>query len=129
VTDAKAIDIDDAAVLAALDTIPDAVLAHLKPESLVTANNVAAEAGQRIARRTGDTAEGITVEETYNGEGYVVLVRGTRQHIARYLEFSTSRMTARPFLFPSAQLEQGPAIRRARVAVQDAIDEKGLGAD
>jgi len=36
-------------------------------------------------------------------------------------------MTAKPFLFVSARLEEGAHDRRAREAVQAAIDEKGLG--
>jgi len=127
VPDQIALDVENAALLAALDAIPDAVFAHMKPELRVTANNIAAEAGRRIRRRTGETGDAITVDETHNGDGYVVFVGGTRGHIARFLEFGTSRMKAKPFLFASAQLEAGPALRRARFAIQDAIDEKGLG--
>ena len=36
-------------------------------------------------------------------------------------------MTAQPFLFASARLEEGAHDRRAREAVQAAIDETGLG--
>jgi HK97 gp10 family phage protein len=118
---------DDTALLAALDAIPDAVRAHLKPESKVTADNIAAEARGRIRRRTGQTGEAITVEETRNGDGYLVWVGQARRHIGRYLEFGTTRMSAKPFLFVSARLEAGAALRRARLAIQDAIDEKGLG--
>ena len=121
------LEVDDAALLAALETIPDAVLAHLKPESKVTADNIAAEAAHRIQRQSGATGDQIVVEETHNGDGYVVLVRGDRQHIARFLEWGTVHQRAYPFLFASARLEEGPNLRRARLAVQDAIDEKGLG--
>lgn len=121
------LDVDDTALLAALDTMPDACAAHLKPESKVTADNIAAEAAQRIQRRTGATGDQIVVEETHNGDGYVVLVRGNRQHIARFLEWGTVHQRAYPFLFASARLEEGPNLQRARLAIQDAIDEKGLG--
>jgi HK97 gp10 family phage protein len=124
------IDVDDAALLAALDAIPDAVRAHAKPAARVTADHIAAEAGRRIARRTGQTAGEITVEETHAGDGYVVFVGAGgagRSHVGRYLEFGTVHMRARPFLFPSAQLEAGAHDRRMRDAVQDAIDEHGLG--
>lgn len=124
---AMSIETDTTALLAALEAIPDAVLAHLKPESKITADNIAAEAAQRIRRRTGATGDQIVVEETHNGDGYVVFVKGSRQHIARFLEFGTVHQRATPFLFPSARLEQGPALRRARPAIQDAIDETGLG--
>jgi len=121
------IEVDNTALLAALTEIPDAVFAHLKPESKITADNIAAEASQRIRRRTGETGDAITVDETHNGDGYVVYVGGKRGHIGRFLEFGTKHMSASPFLFPSARLEAGPALQRARPAIQDAIDEKGLG--
>ena len=122
-----ALDVDDTALLAALDTMPDACVAHLKPESKITADNIAADAAQRIQRQTGQTGDQIVVEETHNGDGYVVLVRGDRQHIARFLEWGTVHQRAYPFLFASARLEEGPNLQRARLAIQDAIDEKGLG--
>jgi len=122
------LNVDTTALLAALDAIPDAVLAHLKPESKITADNVAAEAARRVQRRTGKTGDAITVEETHNGDGYVVFVGNGRGHVGRYLEFGTrGHAHAHPFLFVSARLEEGPNLRRARLAIQDAIDEKGLG--
>jgi len=126
-SDAVTLAVENAALLAALDAIPDEVFAHMKPELKVTADNIAAEAGRRIKRKSGKTGDQIVVQETHNGDGYVVFVFGNRQHIARFLEFGTSRMVAKPFLFASAKLEEGPAMRRARFAVQDAIDGKGLG--
>jgi len=125
--DSLTFDVDTTALLAALDAMPEAVLAHLKPESKVTADNIAAEAARRVRRRTGKTGDAITVEETRNGDGYVVFVGQGRGHIGRYLEFGTKKMPAKPFLFASARLEEGPNLRRARLAIQDAIDEKGLG--
>jgi hypothetical protein len=121
------IQVDNTAVLAALDAIPDAVRAHLKPESKVTADNIAAEAARRIRRRTGQTGDAITVEETNNGDGYVVFVGGGRGHIGRYLAWGTTFMKGDDFLFASARLEEGANLRRAVLAIQDAIDEKGLG--
>ena len=120
-------DIETTALLDALEAIPDAVLAHLKPESKITADNIAAEARARIRRRTGQTGDAITVEETHKGDGYVVFVGGGRTHIGRFLEFGTRHQPAQPFLFASAHLERGANLRRARRAIQDAIDEQGLG--
>jgi hypothetical protein len=121
------IDVDTDALLAALAAIPEAVHAHLKAAAKVTADAIDAEAGARIRRRTGKTGEAITVEETHNGDGYVIYVGQGRQHIGSYLEFGTKLMTEKPFLFASARLEEGAHDRRARDAVQAAIDEKGLG--
>lgn len=125
--DSFTVTVDDAALLVALAAIPAAVLAHLKPVAKITADNIAREAKGRVARRTGATGEAITVEETRNGDGYVVFVGHKRGHIGQFLEFGTKFMTARPFLFASARLEEGPHDRRSRAAVQAAIDEMGLG--
>jgi HK97 gp10 family phage protein len=125
--DSLVVAVDDTALLAALHAIPDAVLAHLKPESKVTANNIASEARRRVQRRTGATSEAITVEETRNGDGYVVFVGKARGHVGRYLEWGTTFARAQPFLFASARLEEGAMLGRARLAIQAAIDGEGLG--
>jgi HK97 gp10 family phage protein len=126
-SDRMTIDVDTTALVAALDAIPAAVHAQLKAAAKVTADNIATEARARVKRRTGQTGDAITVEETHNGDGYVVYVGDGRQHIGSYLEFGTKFMTAKPFLFASARLEEAAHDRRAREAVQAAIDEKGLG--
>jgi HK97 gp10 family phage protein len=119
--------VESAALLAALDAFLAGVHRHLKPQLKITADNVAAEAGRRIRRKTGLTGDAITVEETHNGDGYVVFVGGSRTHIGRFLEFGTKHQQASPFLFPAAALEAGALDRRAREALQAAIDEQGLG--
>lgn len=126
-SDRMTIDVDDAALLAAIDETPDAVHARLKPAAKITADNIATEARARVRRRTGQTGAAITVDEAYRGDGYVVYIGGGRTPIGRYLEYGTRFMNARPFLFASARLEEGAHDRRAREAVQDAIHEKGLG--
>jgi hypothetical protein len=127
VSDAFTIDVDTTALFAAIDEIPETVHRYLKAAAKVTADRIATEARGRIRRRTGQTGEAITVEETYNGDGYVIYVGNKRQHIGSFLEFGTKVMTPKPFLFASARLEEGAHDRRAREAVQAAIDEKGLG--
>lgn len=125
--DSFTVTVDTTALFAALDAIPAAVHAHLKAAAKVTATNIAREAKARIRRRTGKTGDAITVEETHNGDGYVIFTGNGRQHIAHFLEFGTKFMTAKPFLFASARLEEGAHDRRCREAIQDAIDAKGLG--
>lgn len=125
--DSFTVTVDTTALFAALDAIPAAVHAHLKAAAKVTATNIAREAKARIRRRTGKTGDAITVEETHNGDGYVIFTGNGRQHIAHFLEFGTKFMTAKPFLFASARLEEGAHDRRSREAVQAAIDAKGLG--
>ena len=121
------VDVDTAPLIAALNAIPDAIRAHLNANAKVTADNIQREAQARIRRATGATGDAITVEETRNGDGYVVFVGNNRTHIGRFLEFGTRYMAAQPYLFVSARLEEGSHDRRAREAVQDAIAEKGLG--
>lgn len=125
------ITVDITALLAAMAAIPDEVSKSLKAAAKVTAENIAREAKSRIARRTGQTAEGIRVEEARKGDGYIVFVgnpgTGGREHVGFFLEFGTKFMSARPFLFASARLEEGPHDRRSREAVQAAIAVKGLG--
>ena len=125
--DSFTMSVDTAPLLAALDAIPAAVRAHLKAAAQITADNIATEARARVRRRTGQTGDAITVEETHSGDGYVIYTGNGRQHIASFLEFGTKFMTAKPFLFASARLEEGAHQRRCREAVQDAIDEHGLG--
>jgi HK97 gp10 family phage protein len=121
------ITVDTRDLFAAMDAMPNVIMAALKANAKVTADNIAREAKARIARATGATAEAITVEETHNGDGYVVFVGNERTYIGRFLEFGTKFMAARPFLFTSARIEEGSHDRRALEAVQAAIDSKGLG--
>ena len=124
------IDVDTEALLRAIDAMPDAVMAFLKPASKTTADNIANEARGRVARRTGATGDAITVEEAHSGDGYVVYVANAAEdwpHLDIGLEFGTKFMTERPFLIVSARLEEGAHDRRARAAVQAAIDARGFG--
>lgn len=145
--DRMTITADTRELLAALRAIPDAVAVHLKVAAKVTADRIADEARRRVARRTGATAAHITVEEARTGlDGYIIWVtpevrislhtmpsgrthtqRITYNALAGWLEFGTKFMTARPFLFVSARLEEAAHDHRAREAVQAAIDEQGLG--
>jgi hypothetical protein len=130
VADSFTIDVDDLALLEALTTMPDAVMVFLKPAARITADNIAREAKSRVARRTGKTADAITVEEARSGDGYVVFVANAAAdwpNLDIGLEFGTKFMSKRPFLFVSAQLEEGAHDRRSRDAIKAAIDSKGLG--
>jgi hypothetical protein len=125
--DGFTVETDTEALLAAIDANPDAVMAKLVPACKVTADNIAAEARVRIRRRSGKTGDAITVEEAHGGGGYVVFVGGGRTSIGRFLEYGTKFMSAKPFLFASARLEEGAHMERSLEAVQAAIDETGLG--
>jgi HK97 gp10 family phage protein len=125
--DRMTITVDHAALLKAMTDLGPAALRFTKAAAKVTADNIKREAQGRVARATGATGDAITVDETHNGDGYVVFVGNNRTHIGRFLEFGTKYMPARPFLFASATLEAGPHDRRMAEAVQDAIDDVGLG--
>ncbi|HXG56671.1 MAG TPA: HK97 gp10 family phage protein [Vicinamibacterales bacterium] len=122
------IDPDATALLKALQTLGVQAEALVKAAAKETAERIQNEARGRVARATGDTAEGITVEETHDGTGYVVFVnRASQPGLPQWLEFGTKFIGARPFLFSSAAIEVGGHMRRVAEAVQDAIDAQGLG--
>lgn len=142
------IEVDTRALLAALDKLGDRVAARVKAAAKVSAESIAREARARVARHTGQTAKDIHVAESHDKTGYVVLPyppfteivghtmrktgrfhtqRVTTKGLPGWLEFGTRYMTARPYFFASARLEEGAHDRRIRQAVQDTIDEVGLG--
>lgn len=123
------IDADASRLIAILDQLGPAALKHTKPAAKVTADNVKREAIARHKRQllgpsTGQTAAGITVQEDYNREGYVVLSsRQQMYNLPLWLEFGTKYMRPRPYFFSSARLEEGAYDRRMRDAIQAAADE------
>lgn len=121
------IDVDTAALLAALERIPALVEQHAKAAAKVTAENIAREMRARVLRRTGKTAEAITVADSHDGTGYVVYVGAGRGHIAQFIEYGTRYMQRHDFFWAGAQIEQGAHDRRTREAIQEAIDASGLG--
>lgn len=123
------IEVDSAGLIAALDRLGPSVEARLKAAARVTADNIAKEARNRVRRRTGHTAAQIRVEEMTEKAGYVVRANdlSTKKHVESWLEFGTVKMSAKPFLFVSARLENPSHDRRMREAIQDAIDDEGLG--
>jgi hypothetical protein len=121
-------DVDTAALFAALDAVGAGAAAHVKSAAKETAEAIAGEARARVRRATGATAEGITIEETHDGTGYVVFVqRPDNPGLPGWIEHGTKFMPSRGFLFVSARLEEGPHLRRVSAAVDDAIRETGLG--
>lgn len=140
------IEIDTAALLQELGQFADAAEKHLKAAAKVTADNIVREARGRVARRTGETASHIVAEESRDKHGYIVWVqpdvklslhtsRSGRTHTQRvtynalggWLEHGTKYMTARPFLFVSARLEESSHTRRIQEALVAALADTGLG--
>lgn len=143
--------VDASSLLSALRDFPDVLQPRLKATAKVTAEAVRSQARSRIRRATGRTAERMRVDETYKGDGYVVVMGdavepevtkrreqlGMRRtaksgsykeaHVGVYLEFGTRFQSARPFLFVSADVERGAHDRRVRQTIVDTLQEKGLG--
>jgi HK97 gp10 family phage protein len=120
--------LDTAAALAAVDQVPDSVHRGTDAVTAQTATSVATEARARVARRTGATAASIRVRPTKDGYGYVVIAGPPANPMrARYLEFGTRYMYARPFLLVSASLEAPTYRDKVGAAVQAGVDAEGLG--
>ena len=61
--------VESTALIAALDRLGVSVETYTKPTAKITADNIAREAKARVARRTGETAAGIVVDEDVLGPG------------------------------------------------------------
>lgn len=120
--------VDAESLLQALRHLGPAAEPHIKAASRVTANRIADEARRRVRRRTGKTAEGIVVRDDFTGKGSIVAAeRNPFPNVPLWLEFGTVRMRPSPFLFNSARLEESAHLERIARALQDAINEQGLG--
>jgi hypothetical protein len=121
--DKLTIDVDATGVLRMFNQLGEEAARLTKRVANVTAERIAEEARRRIRRRTGQTASGITVAPTSNGEGYVVYVqRPDKLGLPGWIEFGTIKMEGRSYLFNSAEIERGPHERRIREALQEACD-------
>jgi len=114
-------------LLKALESVGAHAERHLKVAAYQTALRVASEARARVRRATGATAQGITVEETHAGDGYVVFPhRPDQPGLPGWIEFGTVKMTERPFLFNSARLEEATYRRNVQQAIGFAIEDAGF---
>lgn len=141
--DRMTIDADASSLIAALTRLPEVMAARCKAVAKVTADRIVVEARARVRRRTGVTAMSIHAEEAHSGDGWVVLPwdanfarqlldSGNNDDVINFslpgwIEFGTQTMSARPFLFNSARMEEGAHMRRLGEAAQQALDEIGLG--
>jgi HK97 gp10 family phage protein len=80
-------------------------------EVMRSALKVQAGAKARCPVDTGRLRGSIAVEIEEGGLGASV---GTNVHYAPFVEFGTSRMRARPYLFPAWEEERGPFIEALR---------------
>lgn len=134
------IEVQSAALLAAMERSPALIEKHAKPAALISANNIAKEWRARFARsKTAGLPThggmhgytGVKVYESKDKKGYIVVFEfPDMPNLALWLEFGTEKMLPHPpggSLFPSVRLEEGPHAARMRAAVQAGIDEAGLG--
>lgn len=106
----------------------DEVRTRTKAAAAESADNVVREAQSRVARRTGATSAAIHKEETHDGTGYVVLVtRIEPRNVPYWLEYGTKYMDAKPFLWASVALEEGPAQARMDAAIREGLAAAGYG--
>lgn len=123
------IEVDARSVLQALDRLDDRIGDRLKAVAKDTAERIRTGAIQRLSAQTqgtGQTAAALTIDEINGGYRlYVGPVPQRSENVPLWLEFGTRHMSARPWLFKAALLEEGPHFRRVAEAVDAAI--AGLG--
>lgn len=127
-------DLDVSGALAALDRVATTMEKYTVPASKITADNIAREAKNRVARATGATAEGIRVVPMNNGRGYIVLSTRQQQYdLPLWLEKGVRQgkprshtAAARPYFYVSGDLEVGAHERRILDALAQAAAEEGL---
>lgn len=118
--------VDSAELIALLDRLGASADFVCREVARDTAQRIVIEMQRRIARRTGETASGIHWELSYDERGYVVVMgRKSRKHTGVWLEFGTTHQFAKPFFFASADLEQGPHLRRLEARIQRWLDSAG----
>lgn len=124
-------DVETSTVLAMLDALGPAAEVHVHAVSKITAERIQIEARARARRATGALQEAITVEEVgppmHGYRVYVdeMVVGGEKRarEFPLWHEFGTKRVKAQPFLYSSAELEEGPHLRRLADALGEAIVE------
>ena len=127
------ISVETRGLVAALSRLGSRADARLHAASKQSALAVQREARVRLERQvsggsTGQTAEGVTAKD--DGDAWLVYVdipAERWQNLDIGLEFGTSRMRERPFLHQAAILEEGPHRRRIVRAIEELIEEVGLG--
>jgi hypothetical protein len=125
--DAITASVDATELLALLDRVGPSIEFHARDVARETAGRIVTEAQARVARRGGTTARGIHMDFTRDGKGYVVLAYepDVQAPVDKYLEAGTKFMLAQPFFFASAEIENGPHLRRLQDRVQDVLTDLG----
>lgn len=138
--DSLSITFDDTAIRAALTSLGDFAQPYINEASRESAQSMVREAQGRLQRQlgpnaTGQTVAGIQSMPARDGNGYVVVSsRGYMPMLPFWLERGFERgkpgshtQAAKPFFYVAAELTRGEHRRRLSDALQQAIDDKGLG--
>lgn len=135
-SDGFRINVETAAVVAALLSLGDAAQPYVNDAAHESAASIAREAQARLQRKlgpkaTGATVAGIHAQPAADGNGSVVISgRDPKPNLPLWLEKGTRGGHVSPalaYFYSAAQLEEGPHFRRIQDAVAQAIADKGLG--
>jgi hypothetical protein len=142
VADGFTIDVDAAAVVAALLALGDTAQPYVNAASHLSADELVVEAKARLQRKlgpnaTGEMVAGITDRPAYDGNGYVVISSGGLDNplnLPLWLEKGTKKgaagshsSPALAYFYSAAQLEEAPHFRHIQEALRQAIADRGLG--
>jgi HK97 gp10 family phage protein len=109
-----------------LRRLPDDITAKVKDAIAEAAQLVQAEAEASAPRETGRMAGEISAKTSRDGLSAKVGFLGVksvkrRAFYAKFIEFGTSKMPAKPFLFPALERSRAEISGRIRAAVNDAL--------
>jgi len=143
--DRVTVTLEAASLMAAIASLGPTADRACRAAARQTAERIKVEAKRRVRRRSGNTAAGIYMDDDYKKTGYVVLTADARAdagqkqangkrapryhkelHVGTYLEYGTDKMSAKPFFYESARLEENAFNRRLSEQLQYALDQSGL---
>jgi len=138
--DGMRIEMDSAAVVAALLRLGPAAEPYIDQAAKETSDAIVAEARSRLQRQLGASATeatlaGIEITRADRG-GFLVGSSGTTRarNLPLWIEKGTQQgkprshtQPARPYFYASAELEEGPHFERVVRALERALDELGMG--
>jgi len=140
--DGLIVEVDADALLAAIARLGPRAEAAVDEAALETSEAIVREAKSRLQRQlgsqsTGLTLAGIQIERADLGGFLVGSSREPFPNLPLWIEKGTKygvrngnaggNMRPRPYFYASAELEEGPHHRRVSDALQNAIDDEGLG--
>lgn len=137
--DGISVDVDADALMAALVRLGPAAEAAVDVAALATSTAIVREAKARLARQlsgssSGQTLEGIQITRADRGGFVVGVSRPSMPNVPLWIEKGTKKgkprshaQTARPYFYDSAELEEGPHLRRVADAIAQVLADQGLG--